>query len=102
MEWSIGVEIWSQILECQNFLLHLPRSKTPLHRRHGFMYSMEWSLGAEYCSGVESNFGKSSCSLLIKWRAVVINVCVAVLVITSLLIYLVSIKMDETPFFSAE
>ena len=51
------------------------------------MYSMEWSLGAEFrsgvleWSGVKFWSGKSSCSLFIKWRAVVcVCVCVCVCV----------------------
>ena len=57
LEWSIGVE-WSQILTKQKYLLFA----------HKIMYSMEWSLGAEFWSGVEKKFwnGKSTCSFLIK------------------------------------
>ena len=36
------------------------------------MYSMEWSHGAEYWSGVESDFGVAK----VEWSAVVMCVCV--------------------------
>ena len=61
LEWSIGVE-WSQILEWQKYLLFA----------HKTVHSMEWSLGAEFWSGVlewsQVKFwsGKGTFSLLIK------------------------------------
>ena len=56
---------WSQILEWQKYLLFA----------HKIVYSMEWSLGAEYWSGVESDFGVTK----VEKSAVVMCVCGQVL-----------------------
>ena len=64
MELSIGVE-WARISEWQKYLLF----------DHKIVYFMEWSLGAEYWSGVGSDFGVAQA----EWSAVVMSVCGQVL-----------------------
>ena len=68
MEWSIGVESnfgMAKILNtCSTPRLHSIEYTVScilwsgiLDRSYGFVYSMEWSFGGEYWSGMESNFG---------------------------------------------
>ena len=61
MEWSLGAEIWSGVLEWSQIL----------EFSLGTVHSMMWSLGAEYWSGVESDFGVAK----VEWSAVVMCVC---------------------------
>ena len=49
MEWSLGAELWSGVLESNFGVAKILITPAPLHRIHGAMYSMEWSLGAECC-----------------------------------------------------
>ena len=51
---------WSQILEWQKNLLFA----------HKIVFSMEWSLGMAYWSGVEADFGEAK----VEWGAVVMCV----------------------------
>ena len=79
MEWSLGAEFWSGVLQWSGVdfgvCFAFPKfDSTSLQKyllfAHKIMYSMGWSLGAEYWSGMESDFGVAK----VEWSAVVMCV----------------------------
>ena len=55
MEWSLGAEFWSRVLESSGVRLWIIEQVLSQLQDWAYkiVYSMEWSLGAEYYSEVE-------------------------------------------------
>ena len=66
MEWSLGAELWSVVMEWGGVKFLSDKNLITL----GTVYSMEWCFGAKYWSGVESDFGVAK----VEWNAGIIRI----------------------------